>query len=894
MVARWLTLVLILVACDVVSADDRPWPALPDADGAVEIPAQEWPLRPGPRTVRVLVHYPRGKLAAVTAQTGVMLTLHNWGGVDCVGTADPRTLAERYDVIALCVNYLQSGAKDSIEGPEPYDFGYLQALDALRALYFATSGLRQREVPFDGGRLYCTGGSGGGNVSLMANKLAPHTFAAVVDLCGMKRLSDDIAFNLSGGSSLNARYVRDTGHPYHLTRDEQELRYVAHPEHLRAMWTGGATAKVVIVHGEQDTTCPFEDAVELVEVMRRSRLDVEPVYVRPNELDGKAFTSVGHSLGNRTEIVDRVAGKYLRPDSAERRIRMGADDFERRGEVRYRTHGGEWVISYAAGYPVGRFEPMPAPTNHSSHQQLDFYVDAAGKRQVIRTVGDWQRRRAETLLNLQAVMGPFPRLANRTPLDLKVIEEVRQGELIRRKISFQSDESDRVSAYLLIPAAAVAPGAKPFPAVLCLHQTTPSGKNEPVGIDGDPNLRYALELAERGFVTLSPDYPSFGEHPYDFEANRGYASGSMKAIWDNVRALDALESLPFVQPGRFGCIGHSLGGHNALFTAVFDERIAVVATSCGFSSMSKDDLPSWTGPRYMPRIASEYQNDVSRLPFDFHEIIAAIAPRSVFVSAATRDDDFDVSGVRDVLTAARPIFELFHAGQRLQAIYPEAPHSFPWEARREAYAFLERRLLKPVRVALIGDSTVASYPNPPADRPDLTGWGQVLDQVLDRAVVLNHAKSGRSSKSFLREGLWPPVLADRPDYVLIQFGHNDGPGKGDRSTYPDGEFQDNLRKYIDEARGAGATPILVTPVARRTFAQGRPSDSLRPYADAMRAVGLQRGVAVVDLHRASLELYARLGDEGSADLTVAPNDRTHFSRKGALAMARLVAERIDW
>src|SRR5438477_1394324 len=180
---------------DLQAAGPETWARLPKQDGTVEIPAQEWPLRPGPRTVRVLVCYPGGKLAGVRKDTGLMLTLHNWGGVDFAGTADPRALADRLNVVALGVNYLQSGKKEAIEGPEPYDFGYLQALDALRALSFVFHGLQSADRPFATERLYCTGGSGGGNVTLMANKLAPRTFACIVDLSGMNKLSDDVAFN---------------------------------------------------------------------------------------------------------------------------------------------------------------------------------------------------------------------------------------------------------------------------------------------------------------------------------------------------------------------------------------------------------------------------------------------------------------------------------------------------------------------------------------------------------------------------------------------------------------------------------------------------------------------------------------------------------------------------
>jgi arylsulfatase A-like enzyme/lysophospholipase L1-like esterase len=198
--------------------------------------------------------------------------------------------------------------------------------------------------------------------------------------------------------------------------------------------------------------------------------------------------------------------------------------------------------------------------------------------------------------------------------------------------------------------------------------------------------------------------------------------------------------------------------------------------------------------------------------------------------------------------------------------------------------------LPPIKIALIGDSTVASYVQPPADRPTLTGWGQVFGLYFQDAVeISNHAVSGRSSKSFLGEGRWQPVLAEKPNYVFIQFGHNDQPGKGDRTTDPDGDFQNNLRKYIDDAREAGAVPILVTPVARRTFENGKARTTLTPYADAMKRVGRERMVAVVDLHAASFDLYNERGDEATSWFSPSSDDRTHFSRRGAIEVARLVA-----
>lgn len=95
------------------------------------------------------------------------------------------------------------------------------------------------------------------------------------------------------------------------------------------------------------------------------------------------------------------------------------------------------------------------------------------------------------------------------------------------------------------------------------------------------HARYALELAERGYVALAPDYPLLGDYQGDIE-QLGYAGGTAKAIWDNMRAVDLLQAMAEVDSGRIGVVGLSLGGHNALFTAAFDPRLKVIVSSCGF------------------------------------------------------------------------------------------------------------------------------------------------------------------------------------------------------------------------------------------------------------------------------------------------------------------------
>jgi hypothetical protein len=356
-IVRALLLIVLIWPNPVALCAEETWPALQAINGTVNIPAQEWPFHPGPRTIAVTVHYPGGRLDRVTERTGLMLSLHNWGGTGCVGTANPLQLAERFNVICLCVDYLQSGPKASIMDPEPYDFGYLQALDALRSLAWLERSLTETKVLFARGRIYSTGGSGGGNVTLMVNKLAPRTFACCIDLCGMAKLSDDIAFNLPGGSDLNARYQQDAKHPFHLTPDQQELRFVGNPEHLKVAKELGNTCRMIVVHGVDDHTCPIEDAREMVTNMQAADLNVEPKWVAKQDLDGKVFSSSGHPLGNRTLIVFQVADQYLLPACPQAAVRTGLSDFERKKDVVYPTRNGRFVISYRAGYPVGEFVP---------------------------------------------------------------------------------------------------------------------------------------------------------------------------------------------------------------------------------------------------------------------------------------------------------------------------------------------------------------------------------------------------------------------------------------------------------------------------------------------------------------------------------------------------------
>src|SRR5580693_2127462 len=171
-----------------------------------------------------------------------------------------------------------------------------------------------------------------------------------------------------------------------------------------------------------------------------------------------------------------------------------------------------------------------------------------------------------------------------------------------------------------------------------------------------------------------------------------------------------------------------------------------------------------------------------------------------------------------------------------------------------------------VKIVLVGDSTVN----------DQGGWGKGFSGSFNSQVqVVNLALNGRSSKSFRDEGAWLPALTAKPDYVLIQFGHNDSPGKGpERETDPNTTYRANLIRYIEEARAAGARPVLVTSIVRRNFnAAGKiKPDSLVPYVDATRAVAKEKNVPLMDLYALTRAYAEKLGPARCIEIDAVDKD----------------------
>ena len=222
--------------------------------------------------------------------------------------------------------------------------------------------------------------------------------------------------------------------------------------------------------------------------------------------------------------------------------------------------------------------------------------------------------------------------------------------------------------------------------------------------------------------------------------------------------------------------------------------------------------------------------------------------------------------------------------------------------------------IAPSKIILVGDSTIAVK----------SGWGSSFcgGHVTSFAACLNLARGGRSSSSYRAEGSWDVALGEmktpgyRHVWVLIQFGHNDQPGKPGRSTDLATEFPANLRRYVADARAAGAIPILVTPLTRRSFKGATLDNDLAPWADAVRRVARETGAPLLDLNAESSAAVQAMGEAAADRLAEIPKDaapaptgsteveesplvafkpvfdHTHLGRAGADFFAAMVAREL--
>jgi len=321
-------------------------------------------------------------------------------------------------------------------------------------------------------------------------------------------------------------------------------------------------------------------------------------------------------------------------------------------------------------------------------RDLLVYDDEDDLFQPITKPEHFETKRQQIIDGMQQGMGKLPERPRRRSLDdfdIHVVNSQIRGRYTKKTIHFEAAVGEIVHAFLYEPLDKSA--GKTRPGIVGMHPTSASGK---ASFESWPLCNFPIELAMLGYVVIVPDYPDFGDsNPYDFDSDR-YDSGTVKGVFNHMTCVDLLQLHPDVDPARIGTIGHSLGGHNAMFLAAFDDRVKIAVSSCGWTPFEyyetkKGRLKTWALPTYMPPLESIYHSDHTKFPFDFHEVAAAIAPRVFFSSSPTNDGVFPGWGPKAAESQIWNFYNARGAERAFQFHQPRAQHRFPWDTRQAAY-----------------------------------------------------------------------------------------------------------------------------------------------------------------------------------------------------------------
>jgi dienelactone hydrolase len=310
----------------------------------------------------------------------------------------------------------------------------------------------------------------------------------------------------------------------------------------------------------------------------------------------------------------------------------------------------------------------------------------------------WPAERARIETAVRKLLGPFPEeVPPLTPIES---EPVDCGKYLRRKVSFRVENDERMPAWLLMPKER---GDKPLPAIICMYGTTSgAGKDTTVGLSGAKpgtppgrNRAFALDMVESGFVALAPDWLRDGERvppsgrPYDttdFYARHPNWSCVGKDVWDTMRAVDYLQTLPFVDPGKIGMVGHSYGGHTTIFAAALEPRIGVIFSSGPVSDFLHHGM-HWAVDRgggasqSLPGLRPFVLDHTKPLPVTFYEWTALIAPRPLWVQQAVGERR---PMEEENYAAVAAVYRALGVADRVKYMWQAGDHDFPPEARRAA------------------------------------------------------------------------------------------------------------------------------------------------------------------------------------------------------------------
>lgn len=303
---------------------------------------------------------------------------------------------------------------------------------------------------------------------------------------------------------------------------------------------------------------------------------------------------------------------------------------------------------------------------------------ATADGQPISTLESWKVRRDELRRAWLDFLGPLQH--EHQPIQLKILEEDHAAGCLRQLVQYESEPGLRVEGYLLRPLKLVdrAPG------VVVLHSTVDFNIRQPAGLEGDEQDFIGLKLARKGMVAFCPRcFLWQGEGGYqrlaeDFLARAPGSKGMAKMLWDAQRAVDLLQSLPEVDPGRIGAVGHSLGGKESLYLGAFDDRVGVIVSSEGGIGTR---FSNWEASWYLGETIQE-----PGFPREHHELLALTAPRPFLLLGG---DSADGDRSWPFIEAALGVYELYGETPRIGLFNHHQGHSIPPDAESRLYEWFE-------------------------------------------------------------------------------------------------------------------------------------------------------------------------------------------------------------
>ncbi|MCH1624479.1 alpha/beta hydrolase family protein [Ferdinandcohnia quinoae] len=335
----------------------------------------------------------------------------------------------------------------------------------------------------------------------------------------------------------------------------------------------------------------------------------------------------------------------------------------------------------------------------------------------IESMEQWNKKRSMIYQTWIEYIGELPPCEKNV---CRIVSLQKENDHYRVKIEYHSVYDDVVPAYILVPIMddmddsfnnmesflfqKNVPTEKKLPAILALHPTSNEGKNDISLEAGRENRKYALELVQKGYIVLAPDTITAGERVNDganyfytgpFYENYPNWSAVSKMLIDHVHGINLLCDFDFVNHERIGVIGHSLGGYNGYFLAGVDRRVKAVVCSCGFATFAEDPETYRWGKRdwfsHIPKLTEDI--DHGKVPFEFNEIAALVAPTPFFLWMGQTDHIFPhwqpaANGVSELAN----LYNWLGEGNKFTSYIGNTGHDFPHEIRQLAYAFLDKWL----------------------------------------------------------------------------------------------------------------------------------------------------------------------------------------------------------